>query len=158
MDTRLRRYDDSGEERGNPLSLDLPRFFRQHDRNAVADRIGEFCGPRDQFLPCCVELQRTLGHRTDQDFQKLGVDGAFKAFGRGCHDAWSPARYLGAVAYPIASYNRAASIARPSSAARRARPAVSPGAMVCPKAQSRETPSRELAHGRELHWVKARTP
>src|SRR5216684_6186090 len=68
-----------------PLSLDLSRFFWQHDRDAVADRIGEFCGPRDQFLPCCVKLQRTLGHRTDQNFQKLWIDGAFKAFGRGCH-------------------------------------------------------------------------
>src|ERR1700686_374990 len=72
--------------KAEPLSLDLPRLFRQHDRDAVADRIGEFCGTRDQFLPHGVEFKRTLGHRTDQNFQKLWIDGAIKAFGRGCHD------------------------------------------------------------------------
>src|ERR1700737_881168 len=68
-----------------PLSLNLPCFLRQHDRDAVADRISEFCGPRDQFLPRCVKLQRTLGQRTAQNFQQFGIAGAFKAFGRGSH-------------------------------------------------------------------------
>src|ERR1700688_631988 len=66
-------------------SLDLPRLFRQHDRNAVADRIGELGGPRDQLLPRRIEFQRTLGQRTDQDFQQFQIDGAFEAFGRGTH-------------------------------------------------------------------------
>src|SRR5690349_8753636 len=29
---------------GSNPSLDLARFFRQHDRDAVADRISELCG------------------------------------------------------------------------------------------------------------------
>src|SRR6476660_5091865 len=68
-----------------PPSLNLPGFLRQHDRDAVADRISKFCGTRDQFLPRGVKLQRTLGQRADQNFQKLWIDGAFKAFGRGSH-------------------------------------------------------------------------
>src|SRR6185503_10246794 len=66
-------------------SLDLPCLFRQHDRDAVADRIREFCGARDQFLPGRIEFQRTLGHRADQDLEQLRVDGAVEAFGRGIH-------------------------------------------------------------------------
>src|SRR5205085_6829409 len=38
-------------------SLDLPCLFRQHDRNAVTDRIGELCRTRDQLLPGCVEFE-----------------------------------------------------------------------------------------------------
>ena len=66
-------------------SIDLARLFRQHDRDAVADRISELCRARDQFLPRRVEFQRTLGQRTDQDFQQFWIDGAFEAFGRGTH-------------------------------------------------------------------------
>src|ERR1700716_4732467 len=80
----FRGYDALGLET-KPLSLDLPCLFRQHDRDAIADRIGELCRARDQLLPCCVKLQRTLGQRADQDFQQFGIDGAFKAFGRGGH-------------------------------------------------------------------------
>src|SRR4029450_3922981 len=72
------------------LSIDLPCLFRQHDRDAVTDRVGEFCRTRDQFLLCRIEFQRALGQRADQDFQKLWIDGAFKAFGRGIHTRYSP--------------------------------------------------------------------
>src|ERR1700704_6307927 len=80
----FRGYDALGLET-KPLSLDLPCLFRQHDRDAVADRISEFCGSRDQLLPRCVKLQRTLGQRTDQNFQQFWIDGAFEAFGWGSH-------------------------------------------------------------------------
>src|SRR3981189_2543860 len=76
--------DDLGLET-KPLSVDFPCLFRQHDRDPVADRISEFCGARDQLLPCCVKLQRTLGQGADQDFQQFRINGAFKAFGRGGH-------------------------------------------------------------------------
>src|SRR5260370_37793259 len=61
-------------------SLDLPRLFRQHDRDAVADRISELCRARDQLLGSRIEFKRTLGDRTDQDFQQFGIDGVFGAF------------------------------------------------------------------------------
>src|SRR6478735_3246378 len=78
-------------------SLDLPRLFRQHDRDAVADRISELCRARDQFLPSRVEFQRTLGHRADQDFQQFGIDGAVETLGRGGH-----ALISGSVIRPLA--------------------------------------------------------
>src|SRR6185312_13007247 len=65
--------------------LDFPRFLRKHDRNAVPNGISEFGRARDQLLLCGVVLQRTLGHRTDQDFEQFGIDGVFRAFGRGVH-------------------------------------------------------------------------
>src|SRR6059058_624082 len=66
-------------------SLDLPRLFRQHDRNAVANGISELGRARDQFLPGRIEFERALGHRTDQDLQQLWIDGAVEAFGRCAH-------------------------------------------------------------------------
>src|SRR4051794_20802462 len=67
------------------VSLDLARFFRQHDRNAVADRVREFGGSRDQLLTGRIEFQRSLGQRTDQNLQQFWIDGGFNAFGRGVH-------------------------------------------------------------------------
>src|ERR1700719_2906238 len=55
--------------------IELPGFFRQHDRDAVADRISELCGARDQLLLLGVIFQRTLGERAHQDLQELGIDG-----------------------------------------------------------------------------------
>src|SRR6185436_1335725 len=66
-------------------SIDLPCFFRQHDRDAVADRIGELGRTRDQFLPRRIEFERTLGYRAYQDLEQLRIDGAVEAFGRGIH-------------------------------------------------------------------------
>src|SRR5579871_4070417 len=60
--------------------LDLARLLGQHDRNAVADRISELCGARDQLLTGRVELERPLGQRADQDLQQFGIDGVFGAF------------------------------------------------------------------------------
>ena len=57
-------------------------FLQERHRAAVADRIGELCRARDQFLPRPTELQRTLGGRADQDVEELWVDSAFEAFGR----------------------------------------------------------------------------
>src|SRR3984893_8749537 len=149
-------YDALGAWRGQAHSLNLPCLFRQHDRNAVADRVGEFCGTRDQFVPRCVKLQRTLGHRTPQDFQQFGIDGAFEAFGRGGH-ALVSAFYIMSVAYSMQRCSRAL-IARRSGAARRAPPAVSPAAMVVPTGQNRQTPSREFARGRGPRQAKAPKP
>src|ERR1700759_316971 len=36
-------------------------------------------------MPCRVVFERPLGHRADQDFQQLGIDGAFRTFGQGVH-------------------------------------------------------------------------
>src|SRR6185295_9078265 len=52
-------------------SLDTARLLRQHDRDAVADRVGELGRTRDQFLLLRVVFERRLGQRTDQDFQQL---------------------------------------------------------------------------------------
>src|SRR6478735_3699125 len=94
-----------GVRRDGVDSLDLPCLFRQHDGNAVADRVGEFGGARDQFLPRAVEFQRPLGQRTDEDFQKLWIDGTVGAFGRGIHTrvsgaAWAKAKRV--FAHPTA--------------------------------------------------------
>src|SRR5476649_2137092 len=57
-------------------SVQPPRLFGQHDRNAVADRIGELGGARNELLLFGVVFQHALGQRTDQDFQKLRIDAA----------------------------------------------------------------------------------
>src|SRR5439155_10511461 len=86
--------------------IDLPCLFRQHDRDAVANRIGELGRARDQLLPRRIEFERALGHRTDQDLEQLWIDGAVEAFGRGIH-LWSPAGRR-SPAYSIASYHEPA--------------------------------------------------
>ena len=53
---------------------DFPRFFDQHDRDAIADRIRKARLVRDQLLPRSVIAQRHFRHRTDEDFQKLRVN------------------------------------------------------------------------------------
>ena len=123
-------------------SLDLPRLFRQHDRDAVADRISELCGARDQFLPGRIEFQRALGHRADQDLQQLRIDGAVEAFGRGRSSAVSGSAW--SLAYPIAPCH----LTRPSAPVRRARPVAAPSARAGPIARSRETPNRGFGRGR----------
>src|SRR5207248_6683975 len=56
------------------FSLDLARLLRQHDGDAVSDRIGKFCGARDQLLPRCIEFERPLRQRTNQNLQQFGID------------------------------------------------------------------------------------
>src|SRR5215213_4503371 len=63
------------------VSVEPPRLFRQHDRDAVADWVGELGRARDQLLLLCVILERALGQRADQDFQKLRIDAASGTFG-----------------------------------------------------------------------------
>src|SRR6476659_7204674 len=70
-------------------SIEPTGFFRQHDRDAGADRIGELGSARDQLLLIRIVFERSLGHRADQDFEKLGIDAAGRAFGgRSGHGAF----------------------------------------------------------------------
>src|SRR5438132_805546 len=47
----------------------LPRLVDQHDRDPVADRIGEPCLLTDQLLGFAVVTQRRLSQRADQDLK-----------------------------------------------------------------------------------------
>src|SRR5262249_30732290 len=57
-------------------SLQRACLFGEHDRNAVADRIGELGGARDQLLSLGVVFERALGERADEDFEQFGIDAA----------------------------------------------------------------------------------
>ena len=57
-----------------PSLLQLARLLGQHDRNAVAHRIGQARLAADQLAGLAVILQRSLGQRTDQDFQQPRID------------------------------------------------------------------------------------
>ena len=118
------RDDDTGAH----ALLDLPGLFRQHDRDAVADRIGEFGRTRDQLLPRRIVFERTLGQRTDQDPSIPDRPGGPPPIGRR------------------------------TGAARRASPAGGHGAMACPTSHSRETPNRESARGLAPPQASARRP
>src|SRR4029078_1675122 len=63
-------------------SIQPPRFLGQHDRDAIADRIGELGGARDQLLLVAVAFQRTLGDGADQHLEQLRIDAAGGAVGR----------------------------------------------------------------------------
>src|SRR5262245_64101402 len=68
-------------------SIQAACFLGQHDRNAVADGIGELCGARDQLLLLGVVFERALGQRADQYFEQLRVNRAgWSLAGRGGHD------------------------------------------------------------------------
>src|SRR6516162_5948218 len=67
-------------------SIDLARLFRQHDRDAVANRISELCRTRNQLLLGRVELQRALGQRAEQNFQKRWINSMFETFGPTGHE------------------------------------------------------------------------
>jgi len=47
---------------------------REHDRNAVADRIGKLGRAGNKFLILCVIFERRLGPRTHQDFKQPRID------------------------------------------------------------------------------------
>ena len=51
-----------------------PRLVHQHDRDAVADRIGQPGFLADQLLRGAIIAQRPLGQRTNQDFEKFRID------------------------------------------------------------------------------------
>ncbi len=48
------------------------RLFRQHDRDAVADRVGELGGAADQLLPGGIVFQGALGQRATRISRSLG--------------------------------------------------------------------------------------
>ena len=54
--------------------FELAGFFLQHDRDAVADRVGEPGRARDQFLLRPVVFEPPLGDGADQNFQELRID------------------------------------------------------------------------------------
>src|ERR1700745_1677141 len=67
-------------------SVEAPRFLRQHDRDAVADRVGELGGARDQLLLLGVVFQRRLCDRAHQELEQVGIDGLGGSVGwRGGH-------------------------------------------------------------------------
>src|SRR6476620_2406409 len=79
---RLLLPDDGGKH--IVTSIQLARLFRQHDRYAVADRIGELGGARDQLLLLAVIFERALGERAHEDFKQFRVDARGRTVG--CHD------------------------------------------------------------------------
>src|SRR3546814_17616640 len=63
-----------GHGRGLPRSVvELAGFVDQHDRNAVADRIGTAVLPADPLLRLRIVFQGPLGQRADQDTQQLAA-------------------------------------------------------------------------------------
>src|SRR5262249_45477823 len=69
-------------QRGERESLfEAPGFLRQHDRDAVADRIRELGRTRNQLLLLRVILEGRLGDRANQDLEQLRVDGMGGAVG-----------------------------------------------------------------------------
>src|SRR5260221_9098556 len=58
------------------LRLERPCLVGEHDRDAVADRVGELGGAADQLLALGVIFERRLGERADQDLEELRIDGA----------------------------------------------------------------------------------
>src|SRR5437764_4502989 len=58
---------------GSQRRLDLARLVGPHDRDAVADRIGQAVAPADQFLRFLVIFERSLAQRADQDIKQSGV-------------------------------------------------------------------------------------
>src|SRR5580698_4113791 len=75
-------------------SIQPARFLGQHDRDAVADRKSELRRARDQLLLLGIVFKRRLGQRTDQDFQKLGIDAIGGAIG---HKSLQLGRYCNEV-------------------------------------------------------------
>src|SRR3954452_16047069 len=53
---------------------ELAGLLGQHDRHAVADRIGEAGGAADQLSGGPVILQRRAGDRTDQHLEQARID------------------------------------------------------------------------------------
>src|SRR5262249_32787334 len=75
----------------NP-SLQPACFLGQHDRDAVADRIGELGLAGDQLLFGRVIFKRPFGDRAHEDFQQFRIDAVWRPFGRrdsGSHDLLS---------------------------------------------------------------------
>src|SRR5215472_15984594 len=69
-----------------------PGLVHQHDRDAVADRVGEPGLLADQLLGFAVVAQRRLAQRTDQDLEQPRVDFRcpFHVVLRGSSIVWLP--------------------------------------------------------------------
>ena len=74
--TRHRAAPAKGETALGAALVELARFVRQHDRDAVADRVSEAGGAADQLLPLGVVVERGLGQRADQDLKQLRIEAA----------------------------------------------------------------------------------
>ncbi|EGE57265.1 hypothetical protein RHECNPAF_4460036 [Rhizobium etli CNPAF512] len=61
---------------GIALFVEAPRLGHQHDRNAVADRIGKARLFRNQFVVFAIVGQPALGERADQELQQFRIDAA----------------------------------------------------------------------------------
>src|SRR5207248_2173075 len=68
------------------------RLIDQHDRDAVADRVGEPRFLADQLLRGAIIAQRSFGQRADQNLQQLRIDvGGFVHIGlRALHGILAP--------------------------------------------------------------------
>src|ERR1700733_13587373 len=54
--------------------VELARLFRQHDRHAIPDRIGEPRGPRNELLPNRIVSELRTRHRANKDLEEASVD------------------------------------------------------------------------------------
>ena len=68
------RLHSATVQRAQLLVVELPRLLLQHDRDAVADRIGEARGAADQLLAGLVVDERGLGARANQDLEQARID------------------------------------------------------------------------------------
>src|SRR5262249_53357717 len=85
------RRDRPGDEVETDTSslFEPTRFFRQHDGDAVTDRIGELGLARNQFVTLSVVFERPLRQRADENFQQFRIDAIRRPFGGrdGGHEA-----------------------------------------------------------------------
>src|SRR5580693_7928104 len=77
-ETRLAREtltpDPLPLERERPSLVELARFLRQHNRNPIADRIGQPCGARNELLPNRIVSELCPRHGAHQDLQEASID------------------------------------------------------------------------------------
>ena len=88
-------------------SLDLPRLFRQHDRDAVADRIGEFCRTRDQFLLAPRRTPADPWSADRPEFPAIWDRRCLQGVRARMSCGWSPAGSFDPLAYSIETGSRA---------------------------------------------------
>ena len=124
--TRSRPFEpDLGGDR--PSVLQLAGLLGQHDRDAVAHRIGQASLAADQFACFTVIFQRALGQRTDQDLQQPRIDRwLVPRLGRVVHAPISVNSRCGRPAHPAPAHPSAAAPARPTPALHRWAPPAAP--------------------------------
>src|ERR1700733_4211606 len=57
-----------------PSLVELARLFRQHDRDAIPDRIGEPRGARNELLPNRIVSELRTRHWANKDLEEASVD------------------------------------------------------------------------------------